>query len=129
MTASIIRLYQAQIDFGVMQRHCEVSKKGLKEELDDLEETMDKEIAALNEHEKDAYFRDINDYWIETAETLPRLQWYAQLLIAYGYFEKLINDVCQEIKLERGISLSLKDLQGHGITRARNYLVKVAHIE
>ncbi len=129
MTASMIRLYQALIDFGVMQRHIEVSKKGLKAELEDLEEMMDKEISSLNEHDLDAYFGNINDYWIETAETLPRLQWYAQLLIAYGYFEKLINDVCQEIKSERGISLSLNDLQGQGITRARNYLVGVAHIE
>lgn len=129
MTTSIHRLYQAQIDFCIMQRHCDVTQKGLKADLDDLELTMDNDLAGLNEYEQDAYFGNINDHWIETAETLPRLQWYAQLLIAFGYFEKLLNDVCANLQIERRISLSLKDLHGQGISRARNYLVKVALID
>src|SRR6185437_15824128 len=90
---------------------------------------MDEESSGLNEYEQDAYFRDVNDHWIETAETLPRLQWYSQLLIVYGYFEKTLNDVCAEFRSSENIKLSLADLHGHGIERARNYLVKVVGFE
>jgi hypothetical protein len=90
---------------------------------------MDKELSGLNEFEQDSFFRDVNDHWIETAETLPRLQWYSQLMVAYGYFEKVLNDFCAESRDSENIKLSLKDLHGQGIERARNYLVKVVGLE
>ncbi|WP_029655100.1 hypothetical protein [Marinobacter daepoensis] len=106
-----------------------VSKQGLDEELRQLEDQMAEEMNGLNEFEQDAFFRDINDHWIETAEILPRLQWYSQLMVAYGYFEKVLNDFCGEFRDSDKISLSLKDLHGQGIERARNYLVKVVGLE
>lgn len=106
-----------------------VSKQGLDEELRQLEDQMDEELGGLNEFEQDAFFRDVNDHWIETAETLPRLQWYSQLMVAYGYFEKVLNDFCTELREFDNIKLSLKDLHGQGIERARNYLVKVVGLE
>lgn len=123
------RLYQAQIDLSVMRRHVDVALRGLALELSDLESEMDKELVGLSEHEQDGYFSNVNDLWIETVEALPLLQWYSQLLISYGYFEKSLNDVCAEIKQANSLSLSLKDLHGQGISRARNYLVKVAMVE
>ena len=128
MSHVIIKLYQSIIDYGVMARHCEVAKKAFESELIDLESIMEKELDGLDEHSQDAYFSEVNDYWIETAETLPRLQWYAQFLTAYAYFEHSLNDVCDLIKNEHSYSLSLKDLYGQGISRVRNYLVKVAGI-
>lgn len=110
-------------------RHCMVSKQGLDEELQQLEDQMDEELSGLNEFEQDAFFSNVNDHWIETAETLPRLQWYSQLMVAYGYFEKVLNDLCGEFRDSDNISLSLKDLHGQGIERARNYLVKVVGLE
>ena len=122
-------LCQATWEFPIYLRHCEVSKRGLVEELAQLENEMDKELSGLTEFEQDSFFRDINDHWIETAETLPRLQWYSQLLVVYSYFEKLLNDLCVEQRVSRELSLSLKDLHGQGIERARNYLVKVVGIK
>jgi hypothetical protein len=43
---------------------------------------MDKEIRDLNEFEQGFFFREVNDHWIQTAETPSRLQWYLQLLVA-----------------------------------------------
>jgi hypothetical protein len=106
-------------------RHCEISKRSLADELSALEIEMDKQLTDLNQREQDSFFRDINDRWIETAETLPRLQWYSQLLTVYGYFEKLLNDLCIEQRDAKKLPLSLKDLHGQGIERARNYLVKL----
>jgi hypothetical protein len=106
-----------------------VSKQGLDEELRQLEEQMNEELSSLNEFEQDAFFSNVNDHWIETAETLPRLQWYSQLMVAYGYLEKVLNDFCGEFRDSGNIKLSLKDLHGQGIERARNYLVKVVGLE
>ena len=122
-------LYKALWELPTYLRHCEVSKQGLDRELQQLEDEMDKELSDLNEFEQDSFFRDVNDYWIETAETLPRLQWYSQLLVVYGYFEKLLNDFCEEQRSSQKLNLSFKDLHGQGIERAKNYLVKVVGVE
>lgn len=121
-------LIHAMWELPTYHRHCEVIKKSLKDELESLEQKMEVEFSGMNENEMDSYFSNINDHWIETAETLPRLQWYSQLLIVYGHFEKLLNDLCNEQKNERKIQLSLKDLHGQGIERARNYLSKVVGV-
>jgi hypothetical protein len=122
-------LYKSLWELPTYVRHCTVSKKGLEDELRQLEDQMDEELGGLNEFEQDSFFRDVNDHWIETAETLPRLQWYSQLMVAYGYFEKVLNDFCGEFRDTDNIRLSLKDLHGQGIERARNYLVKVVGLE
>ncbi len=122
-------LYQAMWELPAYYRHCEVSKRGLDNELATLENDMNQELSGLNEFEQDSFFREVNDHWIETAETLPRLQWYSQLLVVYGYFEKLLNDICNEQRAAQNFSLSLKDLHGQGIERARNYLVKVVGLK
>ncbi len=122
-------LYQAMWELPAYLRHCTVSKRCLDDELTQLECEMDKELSGLNEFEEDSFFREVNDHWIETAETLPRLQWYSQLLVLYGYFEKLLNDLCNEQRIEQRLSLSFKDLHGQGIERAKNYLVKVVGVK
>lgn len=106
-----------------------MSKRALDAELKQLEDGMDKQLNGLNEFEQDSFYSEVNDHWIETAETLPRLQWYSQLLVVYGYFEKLLNDLCHEQKAVCNLSLSLNDLHGQGIERARNYLVKAVGID
>jgi len=118
-------LYTATWELPMYLWHCEVSKRGLEDELCHLEEEMEKELCGLDDSDQDSFLRDVNDHWIEIAETLPRLQWYSQLLVVYGYFEKLLNDLCEEQSISRNINLSLKDLHGQGIERAKNYLVKV----
>lgn len=128
MSNSLSKLYQNLIDYGVMERHCKVAKKALEAELNDLESTIAKDIEGSDEYFQDAYFRNVNDFYIETTETLPRLQWYAQFLTTYAYFEQSLNDVCCLIRSEYCYSLSLKDLYGQGILRAKNYFVKVASI-
>lgn len=128
MAKSSYILCKATWELPTYIRHCEVSKRGLAEELTQLENEMDKELGKLDDFEKDSFFRDVNDHWIETAETLPRLQWYAQLMVAYGYFEKILNDLCVEQRDAKGILLSLKDLHGQGISRAQNYLAKAIGI-
>jgi hypothetical protein len=115
-------------DYAVMSRHVELAQSALAAELDQLHAMMEKDIEGADEHEQDAYFGNINDYWIDTAETIPLFQWSAQLLLAYGYFEHLLNKVCAAVRTEHSYSIAVKDLHGQGITRAKAYLSKVAGI-
>ncbi|MDP3586061.1 MAG: hypothetical protein Q8R61_13100 [Thiobacillus sp.] len=72
MNANIARLQQASRDFDLIRRQCDILKKGLMAELDDLHARMDEELAELNAYEQDAYHASINDLWIETAQGLPK---------------------------------------------------------
>jgi len=115
-------------DYGVMTRHVELAQSAFAAELDQLHAMMEKDLEDADEHEQDAYIGNINDYWIDTAETIPLFQWSAQLLLAYGYFEHVLNKVCADLRSERSFALALKDLHGQGITRAKAYLSKVVGI-
>ncbi|CDT85891.1 hypothetical protein BCT42_14570 [Vibrio lentus] len=120
--------YEACFTFDAMIRHCDIAKRGLDAELKLLEDIMDRDLEGADSNFEDYYHREINDFWIETAQTIPRLQWYSQFLISYGFLEKSLNDICFAIQRETKSPLGLKDLSGQGISRARNYLVKVAGI-
>ena len=118
-------LYKSLWELPTYFRHCMVSKQGLDEEIHQLEAHMAEELGQLTDLEQDAFFRNVNDRWIETSETLPRLQWYSSLMVVYGFFEKVLNDFCNELRDFDNLKLSLKDIHGQGVERARNYLVKV----
>ncbi|MAP25495.1 MAG: hypothetical protein CL578_18580 [Alteromonadaceae bacterium] len=119
-------LYKSLWELPTYYRHCEVSKNELTEELRQLEDEMDRELSGLNKFEQAAFFSNVNNLWIETAEPLPMLQWYSQLIVVYGYFEKVLNEFCAELHDSDKIKLTLKDFHGQGIERARNYLVNIA---
>ena len=52
-------LYQDMWELPTYYRHCEVSKRGLDNELSTLEDDMDKEFSGLNEFEQDSFFREV----------------------------------------------------------------------
>lgn len=89
---------------------------------------MDEEESGLSENELDSYYRDINDHYIVVSETMPLLQNYAFLTLGFSLFEKTLNDVCVHLREERGFALSLKDIHGQGVARAKIYLRKVCQI-
>lgn len=53
----------------------------------------------------------------------------SSLIFLYAMFEHDLNELCNKIKKIEGFSLSVYDLNGKGIKRARNYLTKVASID
>ena len=120
------RLIETLIGFEILKRHCAIGAKGLETELERLHGAMDRDLKDATPDYEETYLSEINDEYIEVSDTLPRLQWYSQFLVAYAFFEKSLNDICATAKTERNSPLSLKDLSDQGITRARNYLVKVA---
>ena len=70
----------------------------------------------------------------ETAELLPRLQWNAQLVLAYSTFEHSLNHLCKMAHARFPGSVSLEDFQkqakkrDQGIYKAKSYLRDIAGI-
>jgi len=66
--------------------------------------------------------RDYDEYF-------PRILRQSFFISLYSYCEDILNSHCYELQRMRNFTLSLKDLSGSGIIRAKNYLVKVAGVK
>ena len=137
--ATQCEIIQALIDFETIERLIALGVKGLAAELEDLHASMDADLALVlsdagldarsRENAEGDYLAHINDEYIELSELLPRLHSYSLFLIAYSFFERTLNRVCDSLRKHGGASLAVRDLAGNGISRARDYLVKVMTIE
>ena len=94
----------------------------------DLEKMSDLELLLLNFGSDLAYrseYSGLSDY----NEYFPRILRQSVFISLYAYCENLLNQKCYELQSAKKLPLSLKDLSGNGMTRARNYLSKVAQVE
>ena len=113
-------------EFDVLEEHRKFALGSLLSRSRALERRVDKEIKGMSADDRRDYYDQAHDEYIEISETFPRLQWYAQFLIVYSTFEHALNYLCGVVQRRSKFSLTLKDLDGQGIVRARNYLAKVA---
>jgi hypothetical protein len=127
-TSAQIKVVEASLEFDILQRLFESGQAGLQGELKRFEEMMERDLVGLDYHSQGDHFADVNDEYIEIAETLPRLYGYSQFVLAYSFFEKSLNDVCSALRNDCGYKLSFKELSDQGISRSKNYLVKVCNI-
>jgi hypothetical protein len=119
----------ALIQLDVVERSCLLGEHALKAQLNELHRAMDRDREAFeNPHDEGDYFAHVNDEYWQVERTLPRLHWYAQFLIAYSYFERALNQLCRAYQSAQNQVIGVTDLAGQGISRARDYLVKVAKI-
>lgn len=61
-------------------------------------------------------------------EYFPNLQRRSALLTIYGFFEHELNQLCDKIKNEKLLEISLTDIADTGIDRSKRYLEKVAKV-
>jgi hypothetical protein len=116
-------------EFDVLKEHQTFAAKSLFRKKNSLDSEMKKMSVELDAEENRDYFDYMYDEYVTVTENLPRTQWYAQFLIVYSTFEHTLQELCRIVQRRSGFDLSFKDLEGMGITRARNYLVKVASVQ
>lgn len=116
-------------DFDALEEHRVFAAQSLDAQVKALDRRVASVAKNLRKEDRDAYYDHIYDEYVNTQEVLPRVQWYAQFLIVYAMFEHMLNELCRIVQRRSGFRLSLKDIEGKGITKARNYLVKVAGVE
>lgn len=62
-------------------------------------------------------------------EHFPGIQRSSAFLTIWASFERHITQLCHEVERADGFRISLSDLGGKGISRARKYLLKVANLD
>lgn len=112
------------VEFDYLEQHRRFIELQFRQESRDLEERFAQEKAQL-EPGDDRF----SDAFTLLERTLPRLQWNAQFLVAYGVFEFWMYELCDEVQRRSGFELKAKDLGKQGIVRASNYLAKVAGVK
>lgn len=116
-------------EFDVLNEHQTFAAKSLLRKQKALESEIKKMKANMDDEEQSGYIDHMHEEYVTATESLPRMQWYAQFLIVYSTFEHMLHELCTIVQRRSDFNLSFKDLEGAGITRARNYLVKVAGVE
>ena len=103
--------------------------------LKNHEERINKSIQALiiankdnNLEEKEREEVTISNIKFEKDET-EQLMIRSFVVSIFGFLENEVNFLCDEIKKEKKINLSFRDMKGSGIDRSLLYLKKVAEVE
>lgn len=117
------------IEMNALMQHCELVERMLRSEQVNLQAEFQKLAARPFDSDDSDYDDHLSDEHWMMHTVLPRLQWQSQLLTVYASVEHVLNEFCEVVRQKKGSKLSFKDLGGNGITRARNYLVKVGGIE
>lgn len=127
--ASTILRAGISIDFDNLLAHCEFLSKGLASERQRFDELIATESENLSDEEQD-YFGDVyaDQAW-KLHDVFPSLQATSAFLLAYGMFEKTMNELAREAASTVGAKIKPADLHGQGIERAKNFLAKVCQVE
>lgn len=116
------------IDFDNLRAHCEFVQSSLREEEKRFETNANKATDGLDEEQKAAFYEwHEQDAW-HIYDVFPSLQWMSSFLLTYGIFEKTLNEICQLAEPSTPSEVSLHDIAGRGIERAKTYLRKVHRV-
>lgn len=81
-------------------------------------------LDELTEFGEDAWLQKL---WLE--EQYPQVLRRALFIVCYARIESLLNNLCRAAKVEKDLPLTLGDLEGMGINRAKRYLSKLADLK
>jgi len=127
--ASAILRAGISIDFDNLLAHCEFLIKSLASERQRFDDLVAIESKNLSDEDQE-YFGDVyaDEAW-KLHDVFPSLQATSAFLLAYGMFEKTINELAREAGSAVSAKIKLSDLNGQGIERAKNFLSKVCQVE
>ncbi|CAN5767550.1 hypothetical protein BH24ACI1_BH24ACI1_19550 [soil metagenome] len=124
-----------KIKFPSWHEQITESKRFLEEFVDQTERQILLTISAY-ESDKDVNFD--GDYFLEHYKGFddgsynvadlfkvyfPNLQRKSALITLYSYLEFELNELCENLRRNKNIKLSLRDLSDDGIKRASNFLI------
>lgn len=130
-TVEILGLHRStiEIDFDNLRYHCKFIQESLKGEEERFKKFATKATKNLTEKQKEAFYEWHQEETWQIYDVFPSLQWMSSFMLAYGLFEKSLNDVSQSIGRSLSSELTLRDISGQGIERAKIYLRKVCNID
>ena len=111
--------------FDNLKAHWKFANDNLKSEEQRFEEYTKKAIEGLSEEQKEEFYEFSENEFFHINDLFPSLQWMSTFLLAYGVFETTLNKICLLAHRTSNSTLSLNDIKGQGIERAKTYLSKV----
>jgi len=128
--ASLGLTHERLFQFEVLEEHRRQMDESLRKALQETE----RQLIATRKHPSDIQEMLAGAEAIhEAAELLPRLQWNAQLVLAYSTFEHALNRVCLLAKARTGSTVDFRRYKGplgrdRDIFAAKSYLAEIAQI-
>lgn len=105
----------------------------MKQEQAKVKAIYEENIDKLTGEDKEKFMQQSIDIHWKLHDVFPALHWSSIFNSAYALFENHLNELCiifgKDLNNKHLKDLSLKDLKGSGIERAKNYLSKVIGIK
>ena len=134
-----IAMSSIEFQFEAISQHIEFVRESVTQEQEKLELMASDFVESIdncNEDEKNSLYHGfINggsssvNYEYSAISSFPQIQWRSEFLVLYSYFEHILNHLCHVVQKRSELELSLKDIYGQGIERARTYLVKLGNVK
>jgi hypothetical protein len=115
-------------EFDLLEEHRAFTDRHFTSSAKQFEAQYQADLAEIDEGDRAHFAEHMIDEYTNMVESFPRLQWYAQFLVVYATFEHGMNELCKIVKNRSNFSLAFTDIKDLGITRAANYLRKVADV-
>jgi hypothetical protein len=112
--------------FADLRNAVAVTEKGIDQHLYDFGNMLEEAGRAMPIEQFEESFGDDYIEWIRIGEQFPQILRRAMFILCYTRIEGLLNNLCRVAKQEQDLGLSLGDLNGMGIKRAKRYLTKLA---
>jgi hypothetical protein len=108
-----------------LKRYIDLSERQLKKELS---RKTDKNVYLSNylSGRPNEPFEYADDELVDVFPDILRRSWF---ILCYSFLEDILNRLCKYLHRTNSLKLSLNDISGKGIFRARTFLEKVACIE
>lgn len=126
-----ITFYQTRIevDFENIYSFCKFTESALEQEKSRFNEIYKAKVSELNAEEKANFDKFLIEVHWKLHDVFPTLQWNSVFNTAYTIFENHMNELCKILTKNTATELSLKDINGQGIERAKIFISKVIGIK
>ena len=115
--------------FGQLRRTIDLSERLLQQEASELVTWVEAEASKLPQEERQEFYASISDEHYELREVVPNVLRRALFIVCYTEIEAYLNTLCRLPRNSKGPGVSLDDLVGRGIERAKRYLAKVLRVD
>jgi hypothetical protein len=125
-----IHFYQMgiEVDFENIFSFCKFTETALEQEKIRFDEIYREKISALEDQEKSEFQHFMIEIHWKLDDVFPNMQWNSVFNTAYTIFENHMNHLCSILPKKNDTEVSLKDIKGQGIERAKIFLTKVIGI-
>ena len=114
--------------FGELLEAINASERTLKDEAAGFDTRMKAMEEKIPEEQRREFHAEVYDEYSWFYERLPNVLRRALFLVCYAEIEAYLRGMCRESQKRYRSTLSLNEVAGKGIKRARLYLIKAASV-